>query len=80
MNSDPSISDASINKLIDILRIVDLDFECLSCNKIKPSFLDDLTKRISRKIRGHSPASSSKKSNTLFFDSFLAYSVPFVLE
>lgn len=50
MNGEKIDKEKSLNKLIEILKIVDLDFECLSCNKIKSGFLNDLTSRLHQKI------------------------------
>lgn len=54
MNNEKMDKEKSLNKLIEILKIVDLDFECLNCNKIKTGFLDDLTHRLHRKILNRS--------------------------
>lgn len=50
MNQNQIDQEKSLNKLIDILKIVELDFECLSCSKIKPGFLKDLTGRLEKTI------------------------------
>ena len=50
MNPNQIDQEKSLNKLIDILKIVELDFECLSCSKIKPGFLKDLTGRLEKTI------------------------------
>lgn len=36
----------SVDKLIRILQVVDLDFECLSCCQIIPSFISNLTEKL----------------------------------
>lgn len=51
MKNTELVNETSLSKLIDILKIVELDFECLSCSKIKPDFLEDLTGRITKKIK-----------------------------
>ena len=71
MNSKQNVNEISLNKLIGILKIVELDFECLSCNKIKPNFLEDLTGRITKKIKDKaktgSPGGTISKSLFLKF-------------
>jgi hypothetical protein len=36
----------SVDKLVRILQVVDLDFECLSCCQIVPSFISNLTEKL----------------------------------
>ena len=50
MDSENIDKEKSLTKLIEILKIVDLDFECLSCNKIRGGFLNDLTSRLQHKV------------------------------
>ena len=51
--------ESSLEKLIEILNIVELDFECLSCNKVKGSFLKDLTGRMKKKVNQPTETSTS---------------------
>jgi hypothetical protein len=66
MESKTINQEESLSKLISILKIVELDFECLSCDKVKSGFLNDLTNRLQKKIldRQYSP-SNSKKGNSI---------------
>lgn len=50
MKQEKNDKEESLKKLIDILKIVELDFECLGCNKIKTGFLHDLTERLQKTI------------------------------
>lgn len=40
----------ALRKLFSILNIMALDIECLSCNKVRPSFLQDMKRRMSGNV------------------------------
>jgi len=72
MKSTTINQEESLDKLISILKIVELDFECLSCDKIKTDFLEDLTTRLQKKILNkESPNSNTKKEGKPIF--FMKY-------
>lgn len=39
-----------MGKLLKILSVVELDFECLSCNQVRPDFLSELKDRLKSKF------------------------------
>lgn len=64
----------SLNKLISILKIVELDFECLSCDQVKSGFLNDLTSRLQNKILNRDSSSNSKKKGCRILVFLITYS------